>query len=92
MVEIDERDFDSALAVLNAARAALNPNIFIITLADEDGGLHLDCGEYDGTAELEAFVTSYQRAADTVEAALRERPHLRVVEDYRGRWVAVCQA
>lgn len=77
---------DSALAALNGARQALRPNFCCV----REKGRHVYFENYGyGTREINSAITVTWRAVQTVNRALDEDPNLRIVEDHKGRWVAI---
>lgn len=79
---------DDALAALNTARCAFRPDFCLINRDDDGRGISVE-GRWYATREINSATTVVCRAARTVGAALKADPALRIVGDYKGRWIAI---
>lgn len=77
---------DNALAALNGARQALRPEFCCIS--ERDRRVYFENYGY-GIREINSAITVTWRAVQTVNRALDDDPNLRLVEDHKGRWVAI---
>ena len=89
MTKTDVSYIDSALAALNVARFALNDDFSPIYLIGDCDGVEMEPVMGETNAELDALVEVTQEAAKTVTAWLAANPGMMIVNDHRGRWVAI---
>lgn len=80
----DLNDLDEALAVLNAARRTFNPDNIWIHF--EDGGFSVDDFGGNLPVEFDRALGLIQYAASFANKILDGRV---ILEDHRGRWVAM---
>ena len=79
---------DDALAALNTARCAFRPDFCLITRDDDGRGISVE-GRWYATREINSAQTVVWRAKETVNDKLAADSALRLVEDHKGRWVAI---
>ena len=92
MTKTDVSYIDSALAALNVARFALNDDFSPIYLIGDPEEVEVEPAQGETNAELDALVEVTQEAAQTVNAWLANNPSMMIVNDHRGRWVAIPSA
>jgi hypothetical protein len=82
-------NLDAALATLNVARFWMNPARFPIFVFGDHLGVAVEPADGDTNGELDALTEVTIKASETVTAWLAENPGMMIVEDHKGRWVAI---
>ena len=82
-------NLDAALAALNVARFWMNTERFPIFIFGDYQGVAVEPADGDANGELDALMEVTIKAADTVTGWLAANPGMMIVEDHKGRWVAI---